>query len=158
MLSDCGRYRYALEREWCPVPGSAARTVLFVLHNPSVADAELDDPTLRRCIGFARDHGCSRLLLCNLFALRSTDPAVLAHADDPVGPESDGWLHWCAGEADLIFAGWGALARRHHERAAAVRGLLAAHAPLHCLGRTRDGHPRHPLYLPRAAQLVELGS
>lgn len=156
VISSCGRYRYVLEREWAPGPGASARSALFVLLNPSSADAVSDDPTLRRCIGFARTHGFSRLLLCNLFALRSPHPAGLAAAGDPIGPETDAWLRRCAGDADAIVAGWGAVAARHPERAAEVRALLAEHQPLDCLGHTRGGHPRHPLYLPRATPLVPL--
>lgn len=156
VLSDCGRYRYALERAWEPAPGAARRSALFVLLNPSTADASRDDPTLRRCLAFARAAGCSRLLVCNLFALRATDPAALRTAADPIGPDADAWLARSAAQAELIVAGWGAHAAHHPERAARVHALLAARGPLHCLGVTRGGHPRHPLYVAGVTALVPL--
>lgn len=168
VLSPCGTYRYALERDWteAPAPGepaavpgepaAAPRTALFVLLNPSTADAERDDPTLRRCLAFARDLGCTRLLVGNLFALRATDPAALGRAADPVGPDADAWLERCAAQAHVIVAGWGAHAARRPERRDAVLELLARNGRIGCLGLTRDGHPRHPLYLPRAARLLAL--
>lgn len=161
VLSPCSAYRYALERDWTAAaapgePSPTPRTVLFVLLNPSTADAERDDPTLRRCLGFARDAGFTRLLLCNLFALRATDPAALTVAADPVGPDTDAWLARCAAQAGTVIAGWGAAGTLHPGRVAEVRAALAGHGPLRCLGVTRDGQPRHPLYLPRAARLFDL--
>ena len=148
-LSACGRYRYALERSWAAELGTAPRIALFVLLNPSTADAAADDPTLRRCVAFARAWGCSTVRIGNLYAFRATDPRELAVAADPVGPDTDAWLVRLAAGADLVVAGWGAHAARDPGRAAEVMALLrAAHAePASCLGRTQDGHPRHPLYV-----------
>lgn len=131
-----GTYRYYLWREW----DAAAPTVTFVLLNPSTADAEHDDPTLRRCVGFARRWGCGRLELLNLFALRATSPAELRRAADPVGPENDTILRAARG---VIVVGWG----NHgalHGRDREVLGLLGE---VLVLGFTKQGQPRHPLYV-----------
>lgn len=143
LVSPCGRYRYWLTREW----GKGA-TVVFVMLNPSVADALVDDPTIRRCIGFARAWGYGAISVVNLYALRSTDPKGLWVVDDPVGPANDGWLtSFATGAEEMdapIVAAWGANARP--DRVAAVRKLPGMHR-LSALGLTKGGQPRHPLYL-----------
>jgi|SRR5690349_11377452 len=147
-----GRYRFTL---WRALPGGLGR-VLFIMLNPSTAGARQDDPTIRRCIGFARAWGFARMDVVNLFALRATHPADLRRARDPVGAGNDRAIAAAARRADLVVAAWGvhgALAARDR----AVRALLADR-PLHCLGVTRAGHPRHPLYLPAATRPVRLGT
>ena len=138
-FSRCGRYRYALWREW----DASGPAVLIVALNPSTADHERDDPTIRRCIQFARDWGFGRLAVANLFAYRTADPRLLRRVEDPVGPANDRWLSRLAGEASLVIAAWGAH-RDHRARAAAVASRLGS---LHCLGHTKGGAPRHPLYV-----------
>lgn len=87
IISECQRYRYVLERKWQPeLPG-----VLFVALNPSTADGQHDDPTVRRCVGFARSWGFGKIVIANLFALRSSHPSVLLIDVDPIGPENDWW-------------------------------------------------------------------
>lgn len=143
VLSPCGGYRYRLGRVWDP--GGPA--VTFVLLNPSTADAGADDPTCRRCLGFARAWGAGSLAIVNLFAARATDPAALRLLADPEGPENDRHLLEAAAGPGLLVCGWGtggALLGRGPRVAAR---LVAAGAALWCLGETRDGHPRHPLYL-----------
>lgn len=140
VLSPCGRYRYSLRREWGVVAG---RTACFVMLNPSTADASIDDPTIRRCIGFARSWGCTALEVRNLFALRATDPKALRKADDPIGPEGDRYLSGI--DADIVVAAWGAGVPFARDKRALV-DLLAGHS-LFCLGVTKQGHPRHPLYV-----------
>lgn len=142
IISDCGEYRYTLERA---IPGGNGKAVLFVMLNPSTADASKDDPTIRRCIGFARAWGASRLMVGNLSAWRSTDPAMVPQM--PWGPQCDTHLDAMASRADLIVCAWGANAARMQHRAGDVCMLLAEHRPIHHLGLTRDGHPKHPLYL-----------
>ena len=147
LLSPCGTYRYSLNRSW----GHGA-TVLFVMLNPSVADGSRDDPTIRRCVGFAKAWGFGALSVANLFAMRSTDPSVLLSAPDPVGPDNDAVIFELARRASLVVAAWGA-----HKagacRVADVRRLLPK--PV-CLGLTSSGHPRHPLYAPGSAPPVAL--
>ena len=137
-LSRCGHYRYWLRRQWSP----ALPQCTFIGLNPSTADAQLDDPTLRRCIGFAKQWGYGSLLLVNLFAWRATDPRDLLSAPDPIGPQTNRWLRRAMRESDLVVAAWGnggTLANRAHIVAKRLK-------PLHCLGITSLGMPRHPLY------------
>ena len=138
-------YRYLLTRRW----GSGPRA-LFVGLNPSTADATVDDASTRRMVGFARSAGCGSLALVNLYAWRSTSPAVLRHVADPTGPENDAWITAAAETADLVVAAWGTHAAP--DRAAAVLRLLGC-ARVRCLGRTKGGHPRHPLYVPARTPL-----
>jgi hypothetical protein len=143
-FSPCKRYRYRLWRQWAP-PG---RIVLFVMLNPSIAGATLDDATIRRCLGFAKRWGYARLEVCNLFGWRATDPKRLLTADDPVGNANDVHLVAAAVAADLIIAAWGAslVPATHAFRADQVLQLLAR--PVHCLGLTKESHPVHPLRQP----------
>ena len=144
LLSPCGRYRYTLWRRW-----EASGGVLMVIGlNPSSADAVRDDPTLRRCLSYAYDWGFGALCLTNLFALRATQPAAIKAAADPVGPDNDRHLQEVAQGADLKLAAWGVRGQQRG-RAAAVTAMLPG---LHCLRLSRDGHPMHPLYLPRGLE------
>jgi hypothetical protein len=143
-ISACGKYRYSIERVW----DRQLPSVLFIGLNPSVADAEVDDPTLNRCIRFAKDWGYGGVFVGNLFAYRATDPKELTRIGDPVGPENDVWLARLRTAVDLAVAAWGYRGALH-DRAAMVAQNLGR---LHCLGTTRSGAPRHPLYV-RAAML-----
>lgn len=139
VLSADGLYRYELARTW-----SDTAPVTFVMLNPSTADASLDDPTIRRCIGFARAWGHGGIRVVNLYALRSTDPKALWCAPDPVGPDNDEYLRRAAASGGPLIAAWGANARP--DRVAAVLALPGLEA-LQALGVTKAGQPRHPLYL-----------
>lgn len=145
IISACGRYRYKLGREGDPA--SNKKPLPFVMLNPSTADAEKDDPTIRRCRGFAKELGYNGIVVVNLYALRSTKPAGLWEHHDPVGPINDDWLHMTARAADVIVCAWGANAKPARvERAVAV--LTRNGARLMCLGTNKkDGSPRHPLYV-----------
>nr|WP_222109038.1 DUF1643 domain-containing protein [Streptomyces cupreus] len=144
VLSDCERYRYLLGREW----DDAKPTAVFVMLNPSTADVLRDDPTIRRCLGYARAWGCGALMVANLYAWRATDPAALWAVEDPVGPENDAHLYAAATIAAAsggpLVAAWGANARQ--DRIAAVLALPGMDR-LSALALTKDGQPRHPLYL-----------
>lgn len=154
-ISDCGRYRYQLWREFdragddlfaAPEPGSMP--VMFVMLNPSTADAATDDPTIRRCVGYARRWGASGIKVRNLFALRATDPKELYTTHDPVGPEND--FHILAGcrDATHVVCAWGAHGSLHGRDKHVAAMLRDAGATLYHLGLTTKGQPRHPLYLP----------
>lgn len=149
VISECGRYRYALERHI----GGGCGNVLFVMLNPSTADASKDDPTIRRCKGFARRWGYSGLLVANLYAWRATDPDELAKAEDPVGPE---WAyHVCslAKRSGCIVAAWGSHASLHRQET--VRDFLRQYNRVQCLGRTKNYSPKHPLYVKADTELQE---
>ncbi len=133
VMSACGRYRYALRRRWRKGRGE----LLVVGLNPSRADARFDDPTLRRCIGFAQRWGFQGLRLANLFAWRARDPAQLLRVHDPIGPDNDHWLQQLADGADLVLAAWGTKGDWLN-RAESVRVQLG---PWHCLGLSRQGAP-----------------
>lgn len=149
VLSHCEKYRWILGRELKAFRLDRPRlkgTVLWVMLNPSTADAELDDPTIRRVIEFSRAWGYTKILVVNLYALRATDPKELWVADDPVGAENDAWIHQAAQGASRVILGWGAHAKR--ERVAEVYELLTVDNPVvYCLGTNADGSPKHPLYL-----------
>lgn len=148
-------YRYALTRRWDTDRPMAA----FVMLNPSTADAFTVDPTVRRCVSFACDWGAGGVLIVNLFALRSTDPRALYSHPDPVGPDNDTVITWHLSAmtevVTPVIAAWGVHGELHG-RGREVAALLAARrVPLSCLGTTKDGHPKHPLYLPASATPTE---
>lgn len=141
IFSLCRTWRYDLTRSW-----NYGDPVLVVIGlNPSTADETKDDPTIRRCVGFAKSWGFNSLFMLNLFALRSTDPNALRGANDPIGPDNDFHLHSiCKGRR--VLCAWGT----HGEflgRGEEVREMLHGHCELGHLGLTKDGLPRHPLYL-----------
>lgn len=148
VLSPDGVYRYVLERLFQPELDRNRGRVLFVMLNPSTADELQDDPTVRRCVGFAQTWGFTELGVVNLFGLRSTSPAALYDVNvDPVGADNDHWIKVEARRADLAVCAWG-VHGRHLDRDRAVLALLAdAGVRPHALGLTRDLQPRHPLYM-----------
>lgn len=156
-FSRCRTYRYLLTRRWTAEQPAAA----FVMLNPSTADAFAEDPTIRRCISFARSWGAGGVLVLNLFALRATDPRALRHHPDPVGPDND-LVIAAALSADRlgpVVCAWGIyglLNGRAERITALVRDLLGV--PPLCLGATKDGHPRHPLYVRGDTAASEYGA
>ena len=146
LISPCGQYRYSLVRQW----DNSKPYLPFVMLNPSIADAKQDDPTIRRCMSFARREGAGGIVVVNLYALRSTDPKRLRNADDPVGPLNGRVIYdaaTVAAEAGVpVICAWGV-----NDITQAAGGALAqareAGAQIMCLGKTGGGHPRHPLYV-----------
>lgn len=134
-------YRYRLWRRW----GLGSKSIAFILLNPSTADETKDDPTVRRCIGYAKKWGYDGLEVLNIFALRSTDPAGLRQVVDAVGPENNEWLLKVAAKSEKVICGWG-MHGVLDGRGAAVAKLLES-IPLYALHLTDSGHPGHPLYL-----------
>ena len=160
IISPSGRYRYWLRRRLNWIMGDAP--VVFCMLNPSTADATEDDPTIRRCIGYANQWGASDLVVVNLFALRSTDPAAL-FADgvsDPEGPDNDTIIRYaaefCAAHNGTFVCAWGsagktkAQQRYVADRAATVLGIIedAGCEPTYLRRSEKTGQPGHPLYLP----------
>ena len=153
IISDCGTYRYMLERK-ADDAFATRGPALFIMLNPSTADASLDDPTIRRCKSFAKAWDCNGLVVANLYGLRATNPADLWKHPDPVGPENDTWLRVLAAEHETVVCAWGANAKP--ERVAAVRKIFSGSLHrLMCLGTTKDGAPRHPLYIANGTPLVQ---
>ena len=145
------RHRWSLTRCWHGLH-EERKEALFVMLNPSRAGKLEDDPTIRRCVGFAQRWGMTGIRVMNLFSLVATDPRALYAAADP-GPLYETRLLLASKEAALTVVAWGALVpqRRVLERRDAVLKLLRE--PM-CLGTTKEGHPRHPLYVPYAADPV----
>jgi len=143
-ISDCSRYRYRLDRAW----DSGLPVATFVMLNPSTADGETDDPTIGRCLSYARAWGCGALTVVNLYAWRATNPRELTTADNPLGPDNDAYLIAAAKSASasggVLVAAWGANATP--ERIAEVIALPGMNR-LNALALTKAGQPRHPLYL-----------
>ena len=151
LISLDGKYRYRLSREW----DASADKMTFVMLNPSTADATLDDPTIRRCMGFARRDGFGGIYVVNLYAYRATDPKDMKRAIDPVGPDNDATLRFAfarsADQGAPVIAAWGTHADPRRVRE--VRALMG-NADVYSLGVTKEGHPKHPLYI-RADQRFE---
>lgn len=142
-ISEDGLYRYDLRRDWEPT--IAATRATFILLNPSTADADKDDATIRRCIGYARRWGMHGMTVVNLFALRSTDPRALYNAEDPVGPGNEKALLDAAVNARLVVAAWGNHGRLMN-RGDETTNWLKRHATLWCFNLSATGQPVHPLY------------
>lgn len=138
-FSPCRKYRYVLTRTW----NARLPTVVFVGLNPSVADLTQDDNTIRRCINFAKSWGYGRYVMLNAFGFRSTDPEGMAAVDDPNGPDNDRWIRQEVERATLVVVAWGSHKSVRH-RAAEVLAMIPAP---HCLGTTKNGSPKHPLYV-----------
>lgn len=148
VISECGRYRYRLYRGWAP---ERQRTVLWVMLNPSTADAHLDDPTIRRCIAFSTSLGYGDMWVANWYAYRATDPAELWKLPsmiDAIGPENDRHLAALAKRCDRIIVAWGA------DGPAVPCESLRTPDGLWRLGTTKSGKPRHPLYVRSGTPLI----
>lgn len=148
-FSEDRRHRYALWRYVGePLQRFDGNYCMFIGLNPSTADETTNDPTIRRCMGYAKAWGYRMLVMCNMFAFRSTDPdqLLIQHANDAIGPENDIYLETLAKGAALIVAAWGANAKFYPLRVRTLRALLPE---LHYLRLTMEGHPSHPLYLPK---------
>ncbi|MEM6942119.1 MAG: DUF1643 domain-containing protein [Pseudomonadota bacterium] len=147
-FSECGRYRQALTRDWTP-EGHPPKTVLFVGMNPSVAAADVSDPTCHRELMFARDWGFTRYLKGNVLDWRATSPKdIPADPSLACSQENIPLLREMANEADLIIMAYGKLHKRHHGvLEAVIAAMVASGAPLQCLGLNKDGSAKHPLYL-----------
>lgn len=148
------RYRYSLWRWWGEGNGEKCN---FVMLNPSTADENVLDPTVRRCAGFAYDWGYSGLTVTNLFALRSTDPKELYRAVGPTGgKENDNAILAAAMTSGCVVCAWG-VHGVHMNRGKRVAQLLAEFEPV-CLGLTREGQPKHPLYLKKSTKRRRLSA
>jgi hypothetical protein len=146
IISICGMYRYRLERVLGDGP-----TMMFLMVNPSLADADHDDPTVRKCIGFAERNHYGRVLIGNEFAHISPDVRTLPRVRDPIGPDNDAHVRGMIAEANVVIAAWGTLAKLPEALRPRWKDMVrladAAGITLHCLGVNEDKHPRHPLML-----------
>lgn len=159
VFSPCGTYRYQLRREWGDGEG-----VAWLMLNPSTATAEEDDPTIRKCVGFSKRWGFGRMVVVNLFALRSTDPRALAKNTDPVGVHNDYHILKALTPCPQVICAWGcqqhlttpALKARPARVMDLIQREIVACTPM-CLGLRKDGAPRHPLMLAYETERVNFG-
>ncbi len=162
-ISPCEKYRYSLCRNWGETSSERTqRYIVFIGLNPSTADDNFDDPTIRRMMSFANDWGYKEIEVVNLFAYRATDPKQLKKVDDPIGPENDGYINrrirsrYCA---EVIFC-WGSHDTGDRE-IEVLRNIHKISEPLPAIksfGMTKRGdHPKHPLYMPQDTEMITLG-
>lgn len=148
-ISQCGKFRYRLGRRW-----GEGEPLLFIMLNPSTADADQDDATIRRCIRFAQSHGYPALEVVNLFAYRATDPKDLRCAGYPVGPENDGHIAAAVVSSAAVCLAWGANVAGLERPQIVLPSLRESGVQLQCLRITRSGYPAHPLMLPASCRLM----
>lgn len=144
-------HRYTLWREFNLF---SSKFVQFIGLNPSTADEQADDPTIRRCIGFAQSWGYGAICMTNLFAFRATLPQVMKEAADPLGPDNMKWINAVAQEADLIVAAWGVDGDFRKQHREVLQAAIDWPKPIHCLAVTQSRQPKHPLYILGSAQPV----
>jgi hypothetical protein len=153
IVSPDGRYRYQLWRQWGE--GDDAESCVFIMLNPSTADGETDDPTIRKCVGFADRWGWRRIDIVNLFAYRATKPADLFKADNPVGPYQQCYIRAALFHAAVVVCAWGSHGGYRSQDKAVISLLDAADvAPFFALGFDQKGRPRHPLMMPYGEPVV----
>jgi len=154
-ISPDGLYRYDLGRRW-----GDGSLLGWVMLNPSVADANIDDRTIRQCCHFARRDGYAGIYVVNLYAFRATHPSDLWRAADPVGPNNDHQIAYAgtSQHIDAFVIAWGNLPKRARARSTRVMELLADDPrSILCCGRTKSGSPRHPSRLPHNTELIPYG-
>jgi hypothetical protein len=146
-ITPDGRYRYCLMRRWGDIDGSPY--VLWVMLNPSTADAEIDDPTITRCIKRTSDLGYDAMAVVNLYGLRATNPDELWRTNDPIGGDNDLAISMLAAHAGMIICAWGSNAKPGRAEEIIDELLLSARKTdkIHALKLTKNGVPMHPLYI-----------
>ncbi len=149
-LSSCRNYRFALWRTW----DESKPFAMIIGLNPSTADEVQDDPTITRCINFAKSWGYGGVCMANLFAFRATEPSVMKSQSDPVGADNDVWLTNLAKDAGVVVAAWGNDGS-HLNRSSVVKELVPN---LHYLKMNKSGEPAHPLYLKGDLKPVAMGT
>lgn len=147
-FSEDRKYRYSLTRRWGLF---SENYLLFIGLNPSTADEKQDDPTIRRCINFAKRMNYDGIVMLNIFAFRATDPKVMMKESDPVGKDNDKTILSYVKEGNVFVAAWGTLGR-FLDRDKQVIKLVPN---LKCLGITKEGFPKHPLYLKADCELID---
>ncbi len=150
IIDETEHYRYRLSRNW-NMWGVINSQVCWIMLNPSTADAKQDDPTIRRCMNFSTLWGHDSMVVVNLYAHRATNPKFLLDAKDPIGPENANYIYESIADSDLVIAAWGAFKLGVPED---IKFVLKRADELFCLGTTKAGHPKHPLYV-KASQMPE---
>jgi hypothetical protein len=150
VYSDCETYRYSLTRVWEP----EGQRLTYVMLNPSRATEVDNDPTVERCERRARTLGYGGFCVVNIFALRETDPKRMRRAPDPVGPDNDAIVIQAVGWADHVIAAWGTHGAHKGRGPEVAESLRKLDTPLFHLGLSKDGHPKHPLYIAYTQQPI----
>lgn len=145
-------HRYLLWRHWSPY----GRVLPWIMLNPSTADAQQDDPTIRRCIDFSKRWGYGGMIVANLFAVRSPSPDAMVRTDDPIGPGNDRVLAAISRPLTMVVCAWGRLGRCGGRGAAVLQQIRHNLAVPMCLGLNGDRSPKHPLYVRASARLIEV--
>lgn len=156
VLSDCRQYRYTLWRDWdmdlltgCADDAKDLDSyAMFIGLNPSTADETKDDPTIRKCIGFAKRWGFAGLMMTNLFAFRATEPRIMKRQQNPVGENNIHFLISCSSQAGIVIAAWGVNGTHRNQDLYVMGELAKIGVAVHRLRKTKAGHPEHPLYVP----------
>lgn len=143
VISDCEKYRYLLRRTW----DHAKPRLLYVMLNPSTADARKDDATIRSCVRLAAELGYGSIEVVNVFAWRATKPDELLTAGDPCGPRNEDIVEAAIGRCDVVVCAWGAWPPAR-EASTYIRNAIRSRRPAaYCFGKTKAGAPKHPLYI-----------
>ena len=148
-FSDCKKYRYLLWRIW----NKKLPTLTVIGLNPSTADETIDDPTVRKCMGYARAWNYGGLYMTNLFAFRSTDPKGMLRESKPIGPRNDTAIRRACDKSIRVLAAWGV----HGSYLARDEEVIQAITPehdLYCLAVTKEGYPKHPLYIKKKTKPI----
>lgn len=153
VISGCGKYRYLLRRTW---DHSKPRALVIML-NPSTADAEIDDATIRSLLRLLGGLAYGSFEVVNVFALRATDPMELLTARDPVGPDNEAAVRASIGRCDVAICAWGAWPPAREASIYIRNAIRAARPAMYCFGKTKDGSPRHPLYIKSGTELQVCG-
>jgi len=148
LFSECKRYRFRLIRRW-----SDGKSILFIMLNPSIADENREDPTVRRCIGFAHQWGYGSLEVRNIFSLVSTDPRQLYDSNDPIGPMD---ILYPGDDFDKVIVAWGNHGSYMGRGKEVIRYLLDNKIDVYHFGLTKMGEPKHPLYLKSDIKMIRI--
>lgn len=143
VISDCGKYRYLLRRTW----DYAKPRALFVMLNPSTADASVDDATIRSCVRLSRGLGYGSFEVVNIFGFRATDPDELTKAPDPIGPDNERVVIAAIERCDIPICAWGAFPLAQRKSSFLLGHIKSRRPAAFCFGKTKVGAPRHPLYI-----------
>jgi len=146
IISPDDKYRYALWRIW----DHRVALCMFVMLNPSTADGRKDDPTIKKCMAYAKGWGYGGIYIGNLYAYRSRDPKALAYVEDPVGADCDAYLDWMADKCEMKVAAWGNNALSPGR----IREIKKLISPMYCLELSKSRNPKHPLYLSKKLRPV----
>ncbi|WP_437226659.1 DUF1643 domain-containing protein [Planctomicrobium sp. SH661] len=154
--SSCRRYRFSLVRRFGKPVAKKHERIAFIGLNPSTATEQVNDPTVRRCIGYAQLWGYREFVMLNAFGYRSTDPRGLQTIEDPVGAANNEQIRYWSRRSDVVVCCWGVHAVLQDRGAYLEEQLRKWNVTARCLGKTLAGFPKHPLYLRKDADLIEL--